>query len=686
MKISSFSQFAMARARRCRPAAAARAAGLAAGLALTLAASSADAQVRTRYERVLAQVEALRLDGPRPSPLSHMRRTVSACEAVADRYPASGYADNALWQAATVALAAFRVYGSDVDREDAERLLSRLVRGYPSSSLRQKATTLLRTAQAPAKRIPTPTRQARVDPPAPPVTPAAATRTVEESPATRVSPAPAVARPAPQALLRKVTRHTFNDFVRVIVELDAEVAFRREEITGPARLYFDFEDTQAAADLQDSVLRFEGPAGRQIRLGRPRASTTRLVVDLDGTESYSVFTLYSPYRLAIDLRHRPLAPPPIVARHAPSPVGQMAPAVASRAVANDLLTPERIVPRPLPHPLARRPVATVTPVAARRVAPVMAPPPLTARALRISPRMKLLRAPESGPTARRIEERLAQDLARKKPPLAASQPIALVAPPPAAVPSAPAQNGAGGYSLARQLGLGVSRIVIDPGHGGHDPGVPGGRHTTESEVVLDVALRLEKLLAREPGVDVVMTRRTDVFVPLEQRTAMANRAGADLFLSIHANSSRNKQASGVETYFLNFANNPEAEAVAARENATAAQSMHQLTDMVRAITLNNKLDESRDFAQRVQSTLVSRLGVHNDQLRDRGVKQAPFVVLIGAGMPSVLAEIAFLSHQGENDLLRTERYRQRVAEALFEAVVTYQRSLKGLGTMASSQQ
>ena len=201
--------------------------------------------------------------------------------------------------------------------------------------------------------------------------------------------------------------------------------------------------------------------------------------------------------------------------------------------------------------------------------------------------------------------------------------------------------------------------------------------------MLDIALRLEKLLKHEPGVEVVMTRRTDVFIPLEERTAMANRAGADLFLSIHANSSRNRQASGVETYFLDFANNPEAEEVAALENATAVQSMHQLPDMIKTIALNNKVDESRDFARRVQETMVSRLSAHNEQLRDRGVKQAPFVVLIGAGMPSVLAEIAFLSHQGENGLLRTEKYRQRIADALFEAVVTYQRSLKGVGTVAS---
>ena len=144
-------------------------------------------------------------------------------------------------------------------------------------------------------------------------------------------------------------------------------------------------------------------------------------------------------------------------------------------------------------------------------------------------------------------------------------------------PSAPSANTAGGFSLARQLGLGVARIVIDPGHGGHDPGDLGSK-VNESELVLDVALRLEKLLLNEPGFEVVMTRRTDVFIPLEERTAIANREQADLFLSIHANASRNRQASGVETYFLNFASEPEAAAVAARENAGAAQTMDRLPD------------------------------------------------------------------------------------------------------------
>ena len=176
--------------------------------------------------------------------------------------------------------------------------------------------------------------------------------------------------------------------------------------------------------------------------------------------------------------------------------------------------------------------------------------------------------------------------------------------------------------------------------------------------------RLQKLLEKQPGMEVVMTRDTDVFIPLEQRTAIANREGADLFLSIHANASRNIKARGIETYFLNFAANPEAEAVAARENSASGQTMHRLPDIVRAITLNNKIDESRDFADTVQKSMVRSLSTKNGELQDRGVKQAPFVVLIGAGMPSVLAEISFVSHKQEGALLKTSAYRQQIAEAL----------------------
>jgi N-acetylmuramoyl-L-alanine amidase len=247
------------------------------------------------------------------------------------------------------------------------------------------------------------------------------------------------------------------------------------------------------------------------------------------------------------------------------------------------------------------------------------------------------------------------------------------------MPVPPTSTGRGDYSLARQLGLRVSKIVIDPGHGGHDPGALANG-LTESELVLDIALRLEALLEQTPGVEVVLTRRTNEFIPLEERTAIANREGADLFLSIHANSHRQTAVRGIETYFLNFATTPDAEAVAARENATSFQTMGTLPSIVKAIALNNKLDESREFAAVLQSSLMKQMRPQSSAIRDLGVKQAPFVVLIGADMPSVLTEIAFLTNRTEAGLLKQPAHRQLIAKALRDAVLKYQGSLKRVST------
>jgi N-acetylmuramoyl-L-alanine amidase len=272
----------------------------------------------------------------------------------------------------------------------------------------------------------------------------------------------------------------------------------------------------------------------------------------------------------------------------------------------------------------------------------------------------------AGPAAKPVEPPLAEPTDLSEPPVVETE---------LSVPEAPALNRSGGFSLSRQLGLRVSRVVIDPGHGGHDPGAKT-KGLTEADLVLDVALRLEKLLAKQDGFEVVLTRRVDTFVPLEERTAIANREGADLFLSIHANASTNTAARGVETYFLNLTANPEAERVAARENAASSRSMRQLPDIVKAIALNNKIEESRDFASMIQTSLASQLQKADSNVRNLGVKQAPFMVLLGATMPSVLAEISFITNRQEAAMLKTDKHRQRIAEALYAGVLRYQQSLK----------
>jgi N-acetylmuramoyl-L-alanine amidase len=249
-------------------------------------------------------------------------------------------------------------------------------------------------------------------------------------------------------------------------------------------------------------------------------------------------------------------------------------------------------------------------------------------------------------------------------------------------PVAAARTGRGDYSLSRQLGLGIARIVIDAGHGGHDPGAKV-RGLTEAALVLDIAQRLEQLLRAQPGVEVIQTRRADTYVSLEERTEIANRAGADLFISIHANASTNPRTRGVETYVLNFAANPEAEAIAARENAGTARTMRQLPDIVKAIALNNKVDESRELARFVQDSLHAQLRKGDKTLRNLGVKQAPFMVLVGATMPAILTEVAFVTNSQDAPLLRSPKYRQDVAEALLRGVTRYQQSLKKAPAVAA---
>jgi len=239
-------------------------------------------------------------------------------------------------------------------------------------------------------------------------------------------------------------------------------------------------------------------------------------------------------------------------------------------------------------------------------------------------------------------------------------------------------TAAGNRSLTRALGLKIGKIVIDAGHGGHDTGTIGPNGLEEKDLVLDVAKRLGRLLEARLGAEVIYTREDDTFIPLETRTAIANREQADLFISIHANSSRDAEARGVETYYLNFTSSPEALEVAARENAVSEASIHELQDLVKKIALKEKIDESREFASDVQDSLYGGLALSNAGIRNRGVKKAPFIVLIGANMPSILAEISFVSNPTDERKLETSEQRQRIAESLYRGVSRYASGLSGV--------
>ncbi len=239
-------------------------------------------------------------------------------------------------------------------------------------------------------------------------------------------------------------------------------------------------------------------------------------------------------------------------------------------------------------------------------------------------------------------------------------------------------TASGDRSLTRALGLKIGKIVIDAGHGGHDTGTIGPNGLLEKDLVLDVARRLGRLLEARLGAEVVYTRRDDTFVPLETRTAIANREQADLFISVHANSSRDPDARGVETYYLNFTSSPEALEVAARENAVSEKSIHELQDLVKKIALKEKIDESREFASDVQDSLYGGLSLRSAGVRNRGVKKAPFIVLIGANMPSILAEISFVSNPTDERKLEGSEQRQRIAESLYRGVARYAGGLSGV--------
>jgi N-acetylmuramoyl-L-alanine amidase len=620
------------------------------------------AKLQTREQSARKAIDSSR---PAETVRKDVSRVVAGYQSFVGRFPNSSYSDNALWQAAMLSASSYARFHVESDRALAVSLLKRLSTEYPSSPLlRQSKPALARLSGASE---PAPSRRAAASPAPAPLAAAPAASAPQRVAAAAPPPRPEPPIPAPSVLttpparpsgsvasLRAVRRTVLPDVVRIAIELDREVDFNHDRVANPDRVFVDLHGTEVSGGVQPAAT-WEDGVVKAVRVGPRPNGTTRIVLDLAAAGSYNVFTLYNPFRVVVDLARtgKALAPAAVLKASAAPTDDTVMPATLSASRPASIAAASPAPPAPIPTPTPERivipPDETIKPA-----------PPVES----MSPGATL--APAGAP-----------DVESPLPAKHAAGTAAATTPPATVIPEPPAQNIQGRFSLSRQLGLGISRIVIDPGHGGHDPGAQG-KSLNEADLVLDVALRLQKLLSKSPGVEVVLTRSTDVFIPLEERTAIANREGADLFLSIHANASRNPKARGVETYFLNFASNPDAEAVAARENSASGQTMHNLPDIVKAITLNNKLDESRDFATLVQRSMVDHLASGNQGVRDLGVKQAPFVVLIGAGMPSILAEISFVTHQQEGRLLKTGAYRQKIAEALFDGLREYQRSLKNV--------
>jgi len=600
------------------------------------------------YNEAMTRETGLRADLSNPAVRDavatrrRLRTLVGAYSDLARLFPASGVGDKALWQGGMLAADAFWQWGEPVDHATALRVFTTLRSTYPVSTLtRQSQSHVKRLSGAPVTEAAIARAPAAAPAPPPqPVAPAAAAAPRAAPAGASPPPAPpatvAPAAPAATAILMAIRHEAVAGAMRVTLEVDRETEFRGERLENPSRVFVDLQQTRTQELLKDAVIPVTSGGLQRIRVGRHPGGLTRVVLDLTGPARHSVYSLYNPYRVVIDVE-TPAAQPAVLPAVAAGPAP-----LAVRA-----MVPRRSAVLSWPAPAARAAAASLG----------VAPEPLTPPPAAV-------------------------------PPIPVSEPVIVAASTePAAVPSrpapaTPAMTAKGDYSLSRQLGLGIARIVIDAGHGGHDPGAKV-RELSEASLTLDIALRLEELLRKQPGVEVVQTRRKDAYVSLEDRAEIANRAGADLFISIHANASNNPRTRGVETYVLNFAGDALAERVAARENAGSGRAMRDLPDIVKAIALNNKVDESRELARFVQDSLFAQLKKNDKTLRNLGVKQAPFMVLIGPTMPSVLTEVAFVTNREDAGLLRSEKYRQDVAQALLAGITRYQQSLKRAPAVAA---
>jgi N-acetylmuramoyl-L-alanine amidase len=448
------------------------------------------------------------------------------------------------------------------------------------------------------------------------------------------------------------------NYVRIVISVEDEAKFEAARLQHPDRIVFDLPGTHLSQALKGKSFPIGNGFVREVRVAQFTPEVSRVVLDVAKIDDYSVFTLPNPFRLIIDVRG---PAQPLLARSAARMPGGV-PVSGTRASF-------------APPPESAQPVAEA-PETSYNTASVRATPSGT----------------PAGTTRRMTSEPVESSAASEPadttdtdetPAVTSANRVNYPADKPANSPAnragsalegrvqPSAQTSSGSSTLTRALGLKIARIVIDPGHGGHDTGTIGPDGLEEKNVVLDVGLRLRKLIQQRMGSQVVMTRSDDTFIPLEERTAIANQRSADLFISIHANASRDPSARGIEVYYLNFTSDPNSLEVAARENATSQESVHQLQSLIKKIALTEKIQESDEFARQVDQSLDAATARTGNEQPDRGLKKAPFVVLIGANMPSILAEISFLTNPRDEHLLSEANYRQQIAEGLYRGIARY---------------
>jgi N-acetylmuramoyl-L-alanine amidase len=624
-------------------------------------------------------------------------------------YPGSKYRFQALF---TIG----QIYKEDLgDQEDAHKTFEEFLVRYPHNSLAPEAKKALAELNH-SKPNKKPVEEARVEPAGPPA------EGIAEQAAQKKTGLP---------MVTGIRHWSTPDYTRVAIDVDREVKYEAGRVSDPDRIFFDLPDTKLASvlvgksfDVQDGFL-------KKIRIAQYQPGYTRVVLEVADVSDYSAFLLPNPYRLIIDIHGRQSqvarAQPRVAAdeddlttavgakKPSPTAASNSTPAngassgsgskqktasaagktgdkgagassgaaipgaTSARQSASNAPSRKVIIEEDEDSMMAPAPVAPSKPNAplsksgakasSATTASVTTPDDslLSSAADVRDTELKATTQPTSGPTAVAVAPRAKPAKKNSK-----------NAPTDAPTSHEAVPTSAGERSLTRALGLKIGKIVVDAGHGGHDTGTIGPNGLMEKDLVLDVALRLGRLLETRLGADVIFTRDDDTFIPLETRTAIANEHQADLFISIHANSSPDPSARGIETYYLNFTSNPDALEVAARENAVSEKSIFELQDLVKKITLKEKIEESRELATDVQLSLYSGLATRHSTLRDRGVKKAPFVVLIGANMPSILAEISFVSNPTDAAKLETPEYREKIAESLYKGIAKYAGGLSGV--------
>jgi N-acetylmuramoyl-L-alanine amidase len=470
------------------------------------------------------------------------------------------------------------------------------------------------------------------------------------------SPASVLAQNSEKSVhIRNIRFWSAEQYTRFVVETDSKAEAVDGTLDNPDRIFLDIQNAQLAPELMGKSFSLGSGPLRQLRCGQAKERVARLVFDMSEIEKYHVSRMQSPHRIVLDVKSSQS-----VQQQASAKLG-----LGSKQAKQG---------EPLGDELQL--------VSGFEAAVVLGPK-------KVSPAKSSVGEKEDGSKIRSADQETRMEIPPKRSPsmvnAAARQNTVragdeLKTPTIASASREAKPKSDGTLSLIRTLGLKIGRIVIDPGHGGDDNGTVGPSGLVEKELVLDVAFRLKKLVEEKLNGEVIMTRTDDTFVQLEERTTLANESQADLFISIHANSSPNRWVSGVETFFLNFANSADVEEIAARENAGSQKTIFELQDLVQKIALKEKVDESREFAQTIQKSMAAQVQKARASAKDRGVKQAPFIVLIGANMPSILSEISFVSNPSDEKLLKSAGFRQKIAEALCHGIEDYSRNLSGVKT------